>query len=349
MKKYFNKALIYQWFESSKTCIVLALLLWSFISYKMINGNVSQLRSDISYFHNRSLITISIENYVFLGFIFIAIYFMSVGFNKRRNEMFLMSGPYTEKQIKYNELLCICMTLLLFVCVYIYMAVYVYLKNIEVISIAYGYSYFILVEILRIIFIGLIGILSMLIVLSMFNNTFAGIGALLFVLPETFILLFGQLECIISSFKNKNLDNSYSYNEEIVHNSYSPLKYITSQFNISEIDFTYLFYDILILLAIILILYIIYRFVNRPIKNQTGNRIFMSKGIENFMCTCISLEGAFFANLIFFEHNLYRQFIYGNSAQISSILIYNISQLLIVSVLTVIIFIIVKKILKPIK
>ncbi|WP_244835389.1 hypothetical protein [Clostridium sp. BJN0001] len=338
MKKYFNKALIYQWFKASKAAIILSLLFWSFLSSQLIKREFSTVVSGIRNYQNNSFYSISIAPYACLGFIFVAIYFMSIGFNKKLNEMFLMSGPYTKKQIKYNELICLAITLLMFVGVFLYFALYIYLDNKLIIDISYGYSYFIILETLKIIFLGIIGILIMLIILSMFNNTFAGIVTLLFVIPETFIFILLYIRSVISYFK--------VYNNEIIE-GYRPLAYFGRDvsINISEINFKYAFYDVLILIATILILYLVYVYVNKIIENKTGNRIFVSKYVENFICLCVSFECASFICVMAIEYfNI-------GSGDILSISTVNYFTIMLITplVLTAIIFFILKKILRTVK
>ena len=49
MKKYFNKALMYQWFNSTKIAILIGILTWGFLSNELINSGISDVKSMIAY------------------------------------------------------------------------------------------------------------------------------------------------------------------------------------------------------------------------------------------------------------------------------------------------------------
>ena len=133
--------------------------------------------------------TAGLESYFMLGVIFIAICFIAKGTNKRNTEMFLSSGPYTKKQIKYNELISLLITLGFFIITYVYIAIMAYIRNREFIYIVDGYETIILIEIVRIILIGIIGIVFMLIMDLLFSNSVIGFISMIFVIPISIVLI----------------------------------------------------------------------------------------------------------------------------------------------------------------
>ena len=63
MKKYFNKALMYQWFNSTKIAILIGILAWGFLSNELINSGISDVKSMIAYNATNSFYTFRIEQY----------------------------------------------------------------------------------------------------------------------------------------------------------------------------------------------------------------------------------------------------------------------------------------------
>jgi ABC-2 type transport system permease protein len=123
--------------------------------------------------------------------------------------MFLASGPYTKKQIKYNELMCIFATLTLFVITYLYIALMAYFRNKQLLSIVDGYWYIIFIEVAKIILIGAVGILFMLTVDLLFSNTVVGFASMIFVIPASIVLIITKVSKIL---EYTGIDNRYMVN-----------------------------------------------------------------------------------------------------------------------------------------
>lgn len=193
MKKYLNKGLMYQWFNSAKAAIMIGIAVWGLIANSMLNSRLWQVRNDIAHSYSDYFRSFNLPEYVFLGFIFLAIYFISGGINKRNTTMFLSSGPYTKKQIKYNELIGLLITLILFVLTYIYIATTFYVRNNELLSIVNGYWNIMGIEVIRLILFGMIGILFMLIVDTLFSNSVMALVGMIFIIPGSLIAIMGKL------------------------------------------------------------------------------------------------------------------------------------------------------------
>lgn len=145
-EKYLNKGLLYAWFNSAKAAIAIGLLVWGAVAYEIIKSNLNDVRNRLANNFDNYYYTNVCNEYFMLSIIFVAIYFIAKGINKRNTEMFLCSGPYTKKQIRYNEFICLLITLILFVITYIYIAIVSYFGNAEFISIMEGYWNIVIIE-----------------------------------------------------------------------------------------------------------------------------------------------------------------------------------------------------------
>lgn len=286
MKKYLNKGLIYNWFNSAKVPIIIGLIAWGFIADAIIGSELTQVKYRISDSFINDFGTTNLDQYVWLGVIFLAVYFIAQGINKRNTAMFLSSGPYTKIQIKYNELMCISVTLALFVIVYIYIAIMAYISNKHLLSIVDGYWYIILIEIARIILIGIIGILFMLTVDLLFSNTVVGFASMIFVIPGSIILIITKVSKILeyTGIYNRYM-NYYTEGETSKYNVIALIDRATKR----EIRLRELFFEIVAALCIIAVMFIIYNVVQKRYRLECCNKIFSSKANENVIVILVSL------------------------------------------------------------
>lgn len=295
MKKYLNKGLIYNWFNSAKVPIIVGLLIWGFIANEIISSELTQTKLRIADSFSNGFATINIESYFGLGVIFVAIYFIAQGINKRNAAMFLASGPYTKKQIKYNELMCLLITLVFFVVIYAYIALMAYIRNRGFLSIVEGYGLIILIEISRIVLIGIIGIMFMLTVDLLFSNTVIGFISMIFVIPiSIYVILMKVFETI---------DYTRIYSRHVVANSANSefqrytIKVLIESGTLREISLRELFFEIVIALIIIVIMFFIFNVTQKRYKLECCNKIFSSKTNENILVILIATAIGSFASL----------------------------------------------------
>jgi hypothetical protein len=308
MKKYLNKGLIYNWFNSAKVPIIIGLLIWGFIANEIISNEIIQTKSRISDLFSNGFTTTNIDKYFGLGVIFVAIYFIAQGINKRNAAMFLASGPYTKKQIKYNELMCLLITLVFFTLAYSYIALMAYVRNRELLSIIDGYGTIILIEIARIVLIGIIGILFMLTVDLLFSNTVIGFISMIFVIPVSiYVILMKVFEII---------DYTRIYSRFVVANSGNSefqrytVKVLIERGTMKEIRLRELFFEIVIALFIIVIMFFILNVTQQRYKLEWCNKIFSSKTNENILVILIATAIGSFASLFLlsdFINNIQRR------------------------------------------
>ena len=310
MKKYLNKGLMYQWFNSSKAAVMIGIVVWGFIANSMFNSTLWRVRHNIERSYSDYFRSFDLPEYVFLGFIFLAIYFISGGMNKRNTTMFLSSGPYNKKQIKYNELIGLLITLILFIVTYIYIAITFYVRNNELLSIVNGYWNIMGIEVIRLILFGMIGILFMLIVDTLFSNSVMALIGMIFIIPGSVMAIMGKLIQISNYWGvryNVSISGEISYllygNKEHMYNPNILMDSISADFiNIKKLSI-----EVIITLVIIAIMLAIFNTAQRKYKLEAGTKIFSSKINENIIVTLASLGIGIFVDLLLlnnFKNNM---------------------------------------------
>lgn len=288
MKKYLNKGLLYAWFNSAKAPIIIGMLVWGFMANLLIQDKLNELKSRISHNFFNYITAETLDKYLMLGIIFIAICFIGQGVNKRNTAMFLSSGPYTKKQIKYNEFISLLITLIIFIITYIYIALMAYIRNKEFLSIVEGYEIIIFIEVIRIFLFGIIGIVFMLIIDSMFSNSLIGFICMISVIPASIMII------IVKIFETLDYlvvrDNYTMYNES----ANSEIQGCTSSIlldsiTVREITIKQLSFEIVITLIIILIMLIIFNIAQSRYKLESCNKIFSSKTNGNIVVSLMSI------------------------------------------------------------
>lgn len=293
MKKYFNKALMYQWFNSTKIAILIGMLVWGFFSNTMIQSGISNIKNAIAYDASNSFYTFGIEEYFSLGVIFIAIYFIGQGINKRNNDMFLYNGPYTKKQLRINTLICLLITLILFTLTYVYIAIMAYVKNIELMSIIDGYFNVMAIELMKIFVLGIIGILFLMICDLLFSNIAASIIGTVFILPISFITVLSKIGSIMNySGVRKDMSIMGMIYRSIQGNaSYILANPILRRTSIRNISLKYLCVEILVMLIVIGIMLIIFNTSSKNYKIENNTKLFTSKKAERSILIILSIGG----------------------------------------------------------
>lgn len=304
MKKYLNKGLMYQWFNSAKAAIMIGIAVWGLIANSMLNSILRQVRGDIAHSYSDYFTSANLPEYIFLGFIFLAIYFISGGMNKRNTTMFLSSGPYTKKQIKYNELIGLLITLILFIVTYIYIATTFYIRNNELLSIVNGYWNIIGIEVIRLILFGMIGILFMLIVDTLFSNSVMALAGMIFIIPGSLMAIIAKTMDIFNYWGirynvsiNGEISSLLYGNKEHMYNPNILMDSISANFiNIKELSI-----EVIIILVIITIMLAIFNAAQRKYKLEAGTKIFSSKINENIIVILSSLGIGIFVDLLLLD------------------------------------------------
>lgn len=308
MKKFYNKGLIYEWFASTKLFIILGMFFWGYLAQNIISDKIYMTKSDIAHNYINIYSTITLERYFYLAFIFIAIYFISQGINKRNNLMFLTSSPFTKKQIKYNNILCLFITLMLFVLTYIYVAFIMSIKFAPVLSIIDGYFKVTCIEVLRIMLFGISGIIFMLIIDTMFSNSIVGFIFMIAVIPESLMFMFAKIMSSISHYLSKR---PFSIIERIFGGNGDYSKSYVNNFDLRvigpyniDIGLKNIFIFICIQLLIILTLFIVFTLIQKINVIEFSTNIFTSKTSERLTKIIASIGAASFASYIIIDNYL---------------------------------------------
>ncbi|AGX44348.1 hypothetical protein [Clostridium saccharobutylicum] len=349
MRKYLNKGLLYEWFNASKVPIVIGLITWGFIAHMILKDNIRDICQAIGTAESNNYEVNNLDAYVILVFIFLAIYIFANGANKRNTMMFLCSGPYTKKQIKVNELICLLMTLGLFVIMYIYMAVTMYVQNYEFISIVNGYTQVIFIEILRLLLFGTIGILLLIEIDLLFSNSIIAYFGMIALLLSTMVIWL-KLRIIMSYLHILTpIMNAIFRYPVRRYNDHANMLFYGRPYYSGEWAKT--FKGIAVLIVIIAIMLVIFNIFEKKYKLEASSKIFSCKANENMIVTYISLAIGSFADLLIVDEVLSNRLF--RNARMQPYVSFEsfemlATDLIIIGVVTFISYKIIKKILKAI-
>lgn len=303
MKKYLNKGLLYQWFNSAKAVIFLGLVVWGYISHMIIGSKINEIRMNIAHDFDNHFMTFDLYNYIELGIIFVIIHLAGQGISKRNNLMFLNSSPYTKKQIKYNEIICLMITELLFIFTFIYMAIIRYFNYKNLLSIVDGYFQVMSIEVLKMILFGIAGIIFVMIIDSMFSNSIAGLVCMITAIPLSIFVIFAKITMLLDYVAIKDGKNIFKLIDAwLVKNKvliYNPL---FNRVSTDEIHFKNIFANIAILLIIIAILFIVYNKMQKLNSLEYSTKIFSSKTNEKIIRILCSIGAGCFGALMLVEN-----------------------------------------------
>lgn len=346
MKKYFNKALIYQWFNASKFAIIAGVLFWGLYSNSMISDMYALILNDISRLSSNEFRTLKLQQYFMLGVIFLVISILNFGNNKRNTEIFLYSGPYTKKQIKLNEFFCYMITLGIFALTYLYIAITFYIRNRERFIIINGYSNIISIEIIKIILFGILGIIIMLTIESMFSNSMVGI-IFMIIIPISFMLsIFSKVGSYYNIWLERVLGKVVTAEEM---NKYNSAGLFNGYISINEIRMRNLFIASVILLIIIVIFLFVLNYVQRKNSLESNVGIFGSTWSKKFILIYIPITfGIILSDILLggYKQNLMPIDNLSKKLSIEAYLTSLSADIAISAVFGILIFIVLKKIIK---
>ncbi|OOM15787.1 hypothetical protein [Clostridium saccharobutylicum] len=349
MRKYLNKGLLYEWFNASKVPIVIGLITWGVIAHMDLKSDMRYMCQMIGTADSNNYEASNLEVYLILVFIFLAIYIFANGANKRNTMMFLCSGPYTKKQIKVNELICLLMTLGLFVIMYIYMAVTMYVQNHEFISIVNGYPQVIVIEIFRLLLFGTIGIFLLIEIDLLFSNSIIAYFGMIALLVSTMFISI-KLRIIMNYLHilTPKIDAIFRYPG---HRDYDHANILFYGRPYYSGEWAKTFKTIAVLIIIIAIMLVIFNIFEKKYKLEASSKIFSCKANENMIVTYISLAIGSFADLLIvdgaFSNRLFRSARIQPYVSVESFEMLA-TDLIIIGVVTFISYRIIKKILKAI-
>lgn len=349
MRKYLNKGLLYEWFTASKVPILIGLITWGFIAHEILARYIRITRTTIGEAESNNFNAADLGEYFILGFMFLAIYLFASGISKKNTTMFLCSGPFTKKQIKINELICLMITLGLFIITYIYIAVTLYVKNNELISIINGYHEIILIEVIRLLLFGTIGILLMIEIDLLFSNSIIAYFGMIALGAATIPILFksrGVLTYIGYGRYSSVMDKIFG---NVIYGKSKHLSILFYGGDFHSDDLGIIFKGIIFLIIIIGIMLSIFNVLEKRAKLEIVSKIFSCKANENMIVFYLSLGVGAFVNMVFTEIILNRM-LYKTGRSLLFLISNSMEMLVIdvvsIGIITFISYKLIKKILK---
>jgi len=191
-----------------------------------------------------------------------------------------------------------------------------YIRNREFLSIVEGYQIIIFIEIARIVLIGIIGIIFMLIIDSMFSNSVIGFIGMISVIPASIVIILTKILRILDYL---GLGENYYNLINVVRGGYIKgynVSILLNSESITAIRFRQLFIEIMITLILIAIMIIIFNIIQRRYKLECSNKIFSSKTNEYIIVILISMAIGSLASLCFVS-DFIESMQYKNSAYLS--------------------------------
>lgn len=349
MKKYLNKGLLYEWFNAAKAPILIGLITWGYFAKRMLTWGLADVRNEIGSAQTNGFSAVDLNEYSILGFIFMAIYIFACGVSKRNTTMFLCSGPYTKKQIKINELICLLITLVLFIVMFLYIVATVYIRNSELMFIVIGYPQIILIEVIRLLLFGTIGILLMITIDLLFSNSIMSFFGIAGLIIATMCIL-GKAAAILNYFGaySRIMDNIFG---RIVNDNLHRTNILFFAGRYRNDQLWLIFKGIIFLLVIIAIMLFIFNIAEKRAKLETSNKIFSCKTNENIIVSYLSLGIGAFVSIIASDiisrngiHGV-RRMVSLSSSDIVRLLTIDV---IIIAIITFISYKIIKKVLKTI-
>lgn len=277
MKKYYNKALFYQSFYNSKWGILGGAILLFLVTYYNGKQAFRDTAHRISIFNDNNLY---LENFTLILFMFLSIlivYIMIIGFNKRNNITFIMSGPYTREEIKKNEFLFLFSTLCLFTLVIAYVNMCLYIKNSELLFFIYNPWSIFIATLIKVFTLGLTFIVYLSFMDMFFSNLIVTLIAIigfpisillnLSILRRIYFYNINSYEEIISTKIYNIIDSIFSYINDIIDFIFNSFFFYNELWKFYTIVCTFLIISILI--------YYISKFINKKITINNINKFFI--------------------------------------------------------------------------
>ncbi|MGL4569602.1 MAG: hypothetical protein ACRCVJ_00885 [Clostridium sp.] len=283
MKNRFKKSLIYQWLYTTKWAIILAVVVWTlYCIFVIYDSKINALKYDIGILTTDRINHISmIDNICFIGII-IFVYLMSNGLNKRSKITLINSGPYTRKDIFFNNLLCNLSVMLILILIYIYISICFSIKYSDLLQYCSNFYFMILLDVLKFFSFGILAIAYTLLIDILFSNsivTILAIGCLPISILTTIVFNIELVNRYIgfNTKSNKILDSLFMYIDFSVNNEHYPPNYN----NFAIISF-------FIIVISIIILYIV-KLLNEKVQFENVSNFFIFSYAKYISIVILSL------------------------------------------------------------
>ncbi|WP_294353372.1 hypothetical protein [uncultured Clostridium sp.] len=288
MKKFVNKALMYQSFQKAKWMMTFSLLVFFIICYfnnksrfRIINSSIANLSTNEFSSFDPSII-------ILICLILFLIYTMITGTRKKEYRDFLGSGPYTKEDIKKNEILFLSLSLFIIILFFVYINVCFYFKEEYLISITSKYFLIMFKDIVRILVIGFAFIAYLLFMELLFSNT----TFFIFMLLITPIVGLFNFLFIYSNMINLNTvtilpEKIYRILENC---SLALWNYLLSDYNAYSLGLKYELISIFILCIATIIVFVLMWQINKKLNKNRSNKFFTFPFVESIFSYVFSFS-----------------------------------------------------------
>lgn len=288
MKKFVNKALMYQSFQKAKWMMAFSLLVFFISCYFTNKSRFSSISSSIANLSTNEFSSFDISIIILICLILFLIYTMITGTRKKEYRDFLGSGPYTKEDIKKNEILFLSLSLFIIVLFFVYINVCFYFKEEYLISITSKYFLIMFKDIVRILVIGFAFIAYLLFMELLFSNT----TFFIFMLLITPIVVLFNFLFIYSTMVNLNTvtilpEKVYKILENCLHALWN---YLLNDYNVYSLGLKYELIAIFILCIATIIIFILMWQINKRLNKNRSNKFFTFPFVGNIFSYVFSFS-----------------------------------------------------------
>lgn len=331
MKNIIKKSLIYQWFYTTKWILLLATVMWSFLSYIFIFGSkVEQFKNNVSQFiSNNTPVIQPLGIVIFIGLL-IFVYISGNGIKKRSKIISINSGPYTRDQIFWNNVLCNMLVLILFIAIYFYLGLCFKFKYNDLFNYSPNYFSVLFLDILKLFSLGFITLSYTLFMDKLFSNSIVAIITIVLVPISLFLFISVNLRVMSEIIL---LDPIY-YFKNIIFTYLNRYQYVEADY-LYTLTYSYKFnliFTFILIISSIIILFIIKK-INKIIRIENISNFFIFKKAKYIISIFLPILIVSFGSVLF-DRILFRS---TNFLNLKPIFCFLVMELIIISTLSFII------------
>lgn len=308
MKKYINKALLYQSYYSGRWGLLGGSIILSIIVYSSLNSNFELVKYRISNLDANIMDVWDLYLNLFVCILIFAIYILITGLNKRNNLTFVTSGPFTREEVKRNEMIFLFGSLFLFAIVCLYVSICSFISNSEILPFIYGAWRELALSFIRLIIIGSGFILYLTLFDMLFSNTIVTILSLV-AFPILIIYNLLGIRNICYALFQKDIFPYYIVSS-IVHFMQPALNFFTKRYNAINFDIKRVMLPVILIIMFMILTYLFIKFINKKITINNINKFFIFPVVESIyigmICfSVISFVVSVLIDKLFFYTNIY--------------------------------------------
>lgn len=308
MKKFYNKALMYQSFLLGKWFLILGLIFFALITTIVGHANIAGLTNNIRTLNSDRIDFDNSAIMIFMLLLLFVLYIVITGFNKKNNLTFIQSGPFTKKQIKNNEILFLSIALLAMICIYFYVYICLYFKYKIIISMSVNYFKMLALNIVRMLLVGMLFISYIELMDCLFTNTIILIFSTV-MLP--FVVLC-DLEFILQLItRTLNAENNYLIKKlyelhDLLNDAFNfCFNFHGTLFELDSLGISRIIIILAIIFAAGICIYIFINFINKKFTINNMNKVFIFPLVGKLFFGVISFNISLVVIYLFFGFYLF--------------------------------------------